>query len=163
LNLPPDQRGLIHENDAQSLRQFGEVVRRTFKENLAAGAKAKASNVRKNDPKFAPEQSADADPETYWTTDDWTPSAEIIYELPQPRRFNRALLQEQIRVGQRIEAFALDTWAGDAWQEIARATTVGHKRLLRFDAVTSDKVRLRLTQFRVAPTLANFGLYLEQR
>lgn len=161
LNLPPDQRGLIHENDARSLRAFGEVIRQTFKENLAAGAKATASNVRGNDPAFAAEKTVDGDKESYWTTDDWTTAAEIVFELPQPRRFNRALLQEQIRIGQRIEGCALDVWLENGWKEMAKATTVGYKRLLRFDPVTSGKVRVRIIQSRLAPTLANFGLYFE--
>ena len=45
LNVPPDRRGLLHENDVASLRDFGAMVRGTFRENLAAKAKVKASNV----------------------------------------------------------------------------------------------------------------------
>lgn len=36
LNVPPDQRGLIHENDLNCLLELGEVLRETFRHNLAA-------------------------------------------------------------------------------------------------------------------------------
>ena len=49
LNCPPDKRGLIHENDAESLRQFGEHLRQTFAVNLAADAGAEATSVRGGD------------------------------------------------------------------------------------------------------------------
>jgi alpha-L-fucosidase len=36
LNVPPDRRGLLHENDMAALRGFGALVKKTFAENLAA-------------------------------------------------------------------------------------------------------------------------------
>lgn len=35
LNVPPDQRGLIHESDVVRLRELGEALRATFQTNLA--------------------------------------------------------------------------------------------------------------------------------
>ena len=70
------------------------------------------------------------------------------------------LLQEYIRVGQRVEAFALDVWDGSQWKEVAQSTIIGYKRLLRFPAVTTQKVRIRIIQSRVARTIASFGLFL---
>ena len=62
-------------------------------------------------------------------------------------------------MGQRIEEFALDALDGGNWKEFARGTTVGYKRLLRFDDVTTSRVRLRIVNSRVCPTLSGFGLY----
>jgi alpha-L-fucosidase len=36
LNVPPDRRGLLHENDVASLKDFGRRVRGTFARNLAS-------------------------------------------------------------------------------------------------------------------------------
>ena len=55
--------------------------------------------------------------------------------------FDRALIQENIMKGQRIEQAKLEYWNGADWQLIQEFTTVGHKRLLRFEAVTARKVR----------------------
>lgn len=45
LNVPPDRRGLLHEQDVASLAAFGALVRDTFRENLAAGAKVSSSGL----------------------------------------------------------------------------------------------------------------------
>jgi len=159
LNLPPDRRGLIHENDVQRLREFRKALDAIFAENLAAGAKATASNVKGGNPAFAAGKITDGDKETYWTTDDWTTTAEIEFDLDKPRTFNVAELAEHIEIGQRISEFALDAWDGGNWKEFTRGTTVGYKRLLRFGDVTAARVRLRILDSRVSPTLSGFGLY----
>ena len=53
LNIPPDRRGRLHENDVSSLREFGNLLQQTFALNLARGAKVRASNVRGGDKQFA--------------------------------------------------------------------------------------------------------------
>jgi len=158
LNLPPDQRGLIHENDVARLKELGAVLRATFETNLAEDARITASAMREG---YGLQRILDGEKDTFWTTDDGVTQAEIEFELPEPRTFNRAMLQEAIAVGQRIEAFALDAFQDGQWRELARATTVGHKRLLRFDDATAQRVRVRILESRVAPTLANFGLFYE--
>jgi len=46
LNLPPDRRGRIHDNDVNALRDFRSIIDATFATNLAAGATISASNSR---------------------------------------------------------------------------------------------------------------------
>jgi len=157
LNIPPDTRGRIHENDVQRLKELGQMLGNTFARNLAEGAKATASNSRSG--KFSAAKTIDHNEGSYWRANDGVTAAAIEYDLRTPVTFNVALLQEQITVGQRIEEFFLDAWSGNGWKEIARSTTVGYKRLLRFPEVTSARVRLRITQSRDYPTLSNFGLY----
>ena len=68
LNLPPDRRGQIHENDVRSLREFRRILDETFARNLAGQAKLSADNVRGNDKRFAAENLIDGDRNTYWAT-----------------------------------------------------------------------------------------------
>jgi len=159
LNLPPDRRGLIHENDVQRLGEFRKALNDIFDKNLALGAKAKASSVRGNDPAFAADKITDGNKESYWSTDDGRTSADVEFDLGGDRTFNVAELAEHIATGQRISAFALEAWDGGHWKEFARGTTVGYKRLLRFPEVTTSKVRLRILDSRVCPTLSSVGLY----
>jgi alpha-L-fucosidase len=158
LNVPPDKRGLIHENDVERLRWMGNVLRATFAENLAQGAKAAATQTKKGG-SFSPANITDNDKDSFWTTDDGVTAASITFDLGTAKAFKEAMLQEQITVGQRIEEFVLDAWTEGEWKEIARATTIGYKRLLRFREVTASKVRVRITRSRAAPTLSNFGLF----
>jgi alpha-L-fucosidase len=159
LNLPPDRRGLIHENDVQRLREFRRALDAIFDENLARGARVKASSTRGNDPAFTADRITDGKPETYWATNDWTTTADLEFDLGGDRTFNVAELAEHIATGQRISRFVLEAWNGGNWKEFARGTTVGYKRLLRFGDVTTSRVRLRILDSRVCPTLAGFGLY----
>ncbi len=159
LNLPPDQRGLIHENDVRRLREFRKVRDAIFDENLALGAAAKASNVRAGNPAYGADKITDGDADTYWTTDDWTAEASVEFDLGGAKRFNVAELAEHIASGQRVEEFVLEAWKEGQWKEFARGTTIGYKRLLRFDRVTASRVRLRILNSRVCPTLSDFGLY----
>lgn len=159
LNLPPDRRGLIHENDVRRLREFRKVLDAIFDENLAAGAQATASHVKGDNPAFAAGKITDGDPQTYWTTDDWTTAATVEIDLGKQCTFNVAELAEYIAVGQRICEFSLEALGSAGWKEFARGTTVGYKRLFRFDPVTASKVRLRIFDSRVCPTVSGLGLY----
>jgi len=69
-------------------------------------------------------------------------------------------LAEHLKTGQRISAFVLEAWEDGDWKEFARGTTVGYKRLLRFPAVHTERVRLRILSARAEPELARLGLYL---
>lgn len=158
LNLPPDRRGLIHENDVKRVLELADVLERTFAVNLASGAVATASADGGDE--HGPDKTIDNDRETYWTTQEGVTEAEIIYQLQEERTFNVAMLQEHIKVGQRVEKFSIDVWKNGKWTLAARSTVIGYKRLIRLPAVTTDKVRIRITSSRVCPTLSNFGLFL---
>jgi len=159
LNIPPDRRGLFHENDVKRLLELRKALDQIFEKDLARNAAAKASAVRGKDNQFGADKTVDGNPETYWMTDDGVSQAVIEYDLGAPKTFNVAMLQEYIKLGQRVEEFYIDAWAGTDWKPVARSTTIGYKRLLRFETVTSQKVRVRITQSRVCPTLSNFSLY----
>jgi alpha-L-fucosidase len=158
LNIPPDRRGLLHENDAKRLRELRHVLDATFATNLARGKPAAASNVRGNDPAHGADKALDGDPATYWTTDDAVTSASLEVDLGAPVTFNLSMLQEHIALGQRVEAYAIEAWDGQAWRVIAQGTTIGHKKLDRFPDVTASRVRVTLRQARANPTLREVGL-----
>jgi alpha-L-fucosidase len=160
LNIPPDRRGLFHENDVQRLRELRKVLDATFKTDLARGAAAKASNFRQSDPQYAPDKITDGDKNTYWTPDDGVNTATIDFDLGQNKTFNRAVLQEHIKSGQRVEEFVLEAWDGQNWKEFARGTTIGYKRILSFADISAQKIQLRITKSRLNPTISNFSLYL---
>jgi alpha-L-fucosidase len=156
LNVPPDKRGLIHENDIRSLTGMRRILDETFKTNLATDARIKASS---EDKKHRAPLILDSDRSTYWTTNEGVESAILEFELPEKRTFDVALLQENIRIGQRIEEFILEAWDGKTWAPVAKGTTVGYKRLLRFPETTAQKIRLVISKSRTHPTLAAFGLF----
>jgi alpha-L-fucosidase len=156
LNVPPDRRGLIHEVDAARLSELGQVLQRTFANDLAARAKPTASEVGG---KHAPRCAIDGDPRTYWRPKEGTESAWLGLDLRRNCTFDRACLQECIREGQRVERYALEAWVGGRWTPVAQATTIGYKRLLRFPPVSTQSVRVNILQSRWCPTLSKVALY----
>ena len=161
LNLPPDRRGRIHENDIRSLAEFRRTLDATFANNLAKGAKLTASNTRGKAKQFAAKNVLDHKRETYWATDDGITTPELVLDLGKPVTFNVVSLREYLPLGQRVDAFALDQFKDGQWVEFAKSTSIGNLRLIRGDRVTTDKVRLRITKAAACPALSEFGLYAE--
>lgn len=151
LNIPPDKRGIIHENDVANLKAWKKIITATFSVNLASGA---ATNIGKSG-KHILDQNYD----TYWMARKKDTAAVIELNLKEMSIFDVLLLQENITVGQRIEKFVLEYREGNEWKTITSGTTVGYKRLIRFNPVTTNKVRLRILSSRLNPTLSEFGLY----
>jgi alpha-L-fucosidase len=166
LNLPPDKRGLIHENDVQRLRELGSVLRTTFSEDLAQGAQAKASETM--DGAHAASQVLNPDgerkPKAYWCPREGTEHAWIELLLPEEKTFDHVILMEHIQSGQRIERFTLEVCGEDGrWQDIYAGTVVGYKRICCFPKVTASRVRLTIQESRWCPTLSKFSLFYSER
>ncbi|MBI5092873.1 MAG: alpha-L-fucosidase [Candidatus Hydrogenedentes bacterium] len=160
LNLPPDQRGRIHENDIASLREFGDVLKATFGTDLAKGAKATAGNTRGNDSRYAASRVNDGDRSTYWCTDDSELTAELTLDLGQAATFNVVSLREYLPLGVRVDDWALDQWSDGAWKEFAKGQAIGNHRLWRGDDITTNKVRLRIVKGAACPAISEFALHL---
>ncbi len=159
LNLPPDRRGLIHEKDAASLREFRRILDTTFARDLAHAAKVSAANTRGGNQQFAPQNVTDDRRDTYWATDDSVTAPELVLDLGKPTTFNVIRLREYLPLGQRIEAFALDQWQDGRWVEFASGTSIGNCRLVRATPITTSKVRLRIVKSPVAPAISEIGLF----
>jgi alpha-L-fucosidase len=156
LNVPPDQRGRIHDNDAKALEGMRKILDRTFSLNLAAGARITASSEEKG---HHADYLVDGSDETSWIPAGNATSGWVECVFPASGTFDRAMLQEDVRFGQHVERFHLEAWQGSGWDTVARGTTIGYKRLLRFGAVTAERVRLVIDQARLSPVIARFGLF----
>jgi alpha-L-fucosidase len=159
LNFPIMPNGLIHPNDEKAALQFADAVKEAFAENLAEKAKVETSNYRGNSAEFGAAKAIDSDINTYWATDDGLNTASITLDFGKPTRFNRFLVQEHIRLGQRVKAFSVEALVDGAWVEVAKATTIGYNRILRFPSVEADKVRLNITDSKSSPIISNIGVY----
>lgn len=159
LNIPPDRRGRLHEGDVRALREFRRILDETFSRDLARSAEARASQVRGGNGAFGPEKAVDGNPDTFWAVDDEVRSATLELVFPEVVTFDRLLLQEPIRLGQRISRFSLEVLDEGTWTLVVRATTVGYKRILRFPPVRTDRMRVRIEEARAAPALSRIGVF----
>lgn len=159
LNVPPDKRGLIHENDVKSLKGFKELLDSEFKMNLAMNAKIEATSYRGASPTYAPSQLIDNNKQTYWSTDDEVTTGDIELDFERPQMVKYILLQEYIQLGQRVKSFEVEVWKDNAWHKAASATTIGYKRILKLDPIETQKVRVRITGSKACPVISNLEVY----
>jgi alpha-L-fucosidase len=159
LNVAADQRGLIPDAAIERLKEWRTVLDRTFKVNLARGGVA-ASSVSRGEA-FAPENAIDGNWDSYWAAPDGVTNASIELSFPQPVTFDVVMLQEQIRLGQRVQAWHVDAFnsASGDWSSVAKGTTVGYKRLERVQPVTAFRVRFVIDQALACPVINELGLF----
>ncbi|NQX62758.1 alpha-L-fucosidase [Paenibacillus qinlingensis] len=157
LNIPPDQRGLIHETDARHLREFGQWRRATYGQDLAVGAKVWASQTR--DRSVDAGNLTDGQSDSYWCPPEGIEQAELVMDLGKEMTFDRIVLKEYIQLGQRIERFQLAYKQGDEWVSLYAGTVVGYKKICSFQQVSARYIQLKVTESRINPTLGSFGVY----
>lgn len=142
LNIPPNRDGRFSPTDVAALAETGKRIRETYGTDLLQGAKG-------------PKELFDHDINTYIKVSD-----DITIKTPQPITLNRLVLQEAIAAnGERVEQHAVDAWVEGDWKEIARATNIGYKRILRFPDVTTDKLRIRILASRLTPALCTVSAH----
>ena len=157
LNIPPDRRGLFHENDVRSLRELGAKIRSAFAVNLAQNAVFIAD---RDDGLHLAEALRMDNYDEYYKTPDGENSAEITVTLPEPTDVTHVIMKEHIPMSQRVERFAVDVrMPGGEWREAASGTTIGYKRIVRIDSVRTDAIRVRITDSRVCPVMSFVGVY----
>jgi hypothetical protein len=154
LNVPPDNRGHFADRDVKVLEEVGRIVRETFAVNLAEKSKITASSSQHG---HKARNVLDGQTSTCWMPNEDDTKRELILNLEGTKKFNRIMIQEQIRdYSQRIVKFAVDVQQEGKWKQV-----VGYKRICRIPTVTTDKVRLRILDSRQSPTVSTFGLYYE--
>lgn len=159
LNFPIDKEGRIHANDERAVLELRKALDEAFADDLARKAKAEAGNVRGGSKKYAASKAIDGKKDTYWATDDGVTQSDITFTFKKPTTLNRVLLQEYIRLGQRVKSFKVEANVDGQWRELARETTIGYKRILRLPTVTATQVRISILDAKACPLISNIGIY----
>lgn len=157
LNIPPDRRGLIHENDVRVLKEWRAMIDREFKTNLTSGAEVKATSERGKG--FSPAAVTDGNRETYWATPNEIITGSLEFNFNEQKEVKYVLLQEYIKLGQRVKAFTVEAWKDNAWQKIAEGTTIGYKRILKVDPIETNKVRISIHDSKACPVISNVEIF----
>jgi alpha-L-fucosidase len=147
LNVPPDRRGLLNENDIKSLLGLKQYIDSLYKTDLLKGARPFGRGTS---------YAIDGDNTTSWKPDS---IAVANFITPIPVIFNVVLLREDITKGQRVDSFTVEIKKDDVWKKITSGTTIGYKRLLRFPEVTADEIRLVINSSRAKPFISTFSLF----
>ena len=159
LNFPIMPNGLINEKDEAAALQFAKAVKEAFATNLAKNIKVTASDTRGNSSVYAAAKTIDGNKETYWCSDDGVTNASLTLDFGKPVIFNRFLVQEYIPLGQRVKSFMIETYLNGVWQQVAKETTIGYKRILRFRTVKATKLRFTIIDAKSCPLISNIEVY----
>jgi len=125
LNVPPTREGLLHQTDAGRLREMRIQLDLVFRNDLA---ERRDFSWRTTGPR----------------------SAVAELDLGRVVPVGLADLREDIRQGQRVARYRLEGSDGTGWATLTAGTTIGYRRLQRFDPRPVRRVRL-LVDDAVAP------------
>ena len=132
LNIPPDRRGLIHENDIARLKEFAayrqKMLATDYVEDGGELWKAAEGDSRE-------------------------------YTLKPDSKINVVLLQEDIAKGQRVEAFTVEAFVDGQWTPLCEGTTIGYKRMLRFADTEAGKLRVTIKSTRRKANICKVAAY----
>lgn len=118
INIGPDRRGLLPEEDRRRLLEFGEEVRRRFGSPFARLADGQM------------------------TPSGWE------YEAPEPFYLDHVTIQEDLTAGESIRRFALrfQSTHGGTPITLHEGRNVGHKAIVRVPLVAARRVILDITR-----------------
>jgi alpha-L-fucosidase len=69
-------------------------------------------------------------------------------------------MMEDISRGELVREYTVEGLTGDGWIELCKGTSIGHKRIERFETATVNKVRVSFTQYVDEPAIRKIAIYL---
>ncbi|WP_260923262.1 alpha-L-fucosidase [Novosphingobium sp. 9] len=158
LNLPPDRRGRIADQDVKILKSFGDAMRATLANDLTKGAVAHASATRGRG--FEAAQVLDGRRETYWSTPDADLTPTLTLDLAPGTHFDLIRLREYLPLGVRVTRFVVEAEVDGAWQRLAEKECIGAQRVIRLpQKITARRVRLVVLEAPACPAISEFALF----
>lgn len=148
LNLPPDRRGLIHENDVESIGEFNRILNEALAKNLAADAKlygdclydCEVENLLNKGKFYLPKGN------------------KFVISLPEKREINTLILGEGIELGHKVTKIKAFAKVEGKETLLFENDIIGYTLAQRFDTVITDEVIVEL-EYLDTPVLRDFGLY----
>ena len=156
LNIPPDRRGLFHENDVRRLMELGAYLRNSFGNNLvpeASGIIAPPAEKECEILNVVPEDDC------YYFPQQHSGNTEITVCWDKPQRIHFVVIREHLLLSQRIEKFEILAELEGKTECLYRGTTVGNKRIVKLDGCETKRVTLRITDSRERPAIEQLAVY----
>ena len=68
-------------------------------------------------------------------------------------------ISENINLGQRVKKFRLQALMDDIWVTIEEGTTIGSKRLIKFEPIDIKKLKFTIIDSKDIPMISEIGIY----
>ena len=154
INLPPDTRGLLHENDVKSLIEYNKILSSQFNVNLAEGtaicssterAGCEAQNIISKENAYAPLDS--------------NKECEIVFTFKEATEINTISISELIELGHRVTNVDFLAEINGQWKQLFNSKVIGYKLCEHFDTVRADKIKIKINSALDTPVLYGVGFY----
>ena len=132
LNVPPDRRGLINENDSIALIGFKKLRDQNFSKPLASKT---------------------------FTTSSHVDNSMYQLKLGKVASVNCIVLKEPIKSGQKIKSFTVLFKKGNEMVKEISGTTIGRKRILSFSSVEADAIVITIIESKPKPAISDIKAY----
>ena len=130
LNIPPDNRGKFDERDVARLKEFGDMLKNSFSNEL----------------------------QTEITQQESTPLLQPVYnvKLNGKQKVSLVVLEEDIAQGQRVEQFKIKCNGHTEYH----GTCIGHKKICRIeDDIEADEIEIHVTISRGEVLMKSIKVY----
>ena len=149
LNVPPDSHGLFAQGDVKALEGLGERIRHMTDHEITG--KVSASSWEEG---YEPEHAAtDAG---FWQPEE--KEACWALEFDRPESIRTLILSEEISMGQRMEAYAVDLKKNGVWTEQILGGCVGYKHIHRMRE-EAEGIRIRIQKSRGRVCIRGIHVY----
>lgn len=153
LNIPVDTRGLIHENDTKRLYELNNYIRNTFSNNFLMESKMYFNDTSHPINKLIDNKISTMCPFK-------TKLNNVIeISLNENKIVDIFKISENINLGQRVKKFRLQALVDDIWVTIEEGTTIGSKRLIKFDPIDIKKLKFTIIDSKDIPIISEIGIY----
>ena len=153
LNIPVDNRGLIHENDTKRLYELNNYIRNTFSNNFFMESKIYFNGMSHPIDKLIDNKISSMCPFK-------TKLNNVIeISLNENKIVDIFKISENINLGQRVKKFRLEALVNDFWVTIEEGTTIGSKRLIKFEPIEIKKLKFTIIDSKDIPMISEIGIY----
>lgn len=153
LNIPPSKDGRFHENDVKVLEELGSKIRELYSNDVLSGARIYSDSCEEIN-------SVRIDSyDDYYIAEQGHSHDVITVEWDNPVDVGCIVIKENILLSQRVESFTVEARINGIFSEIYRGTVIGYKRIIPFNVIRTDCIRLNITDSRTEPTVAFLGIY----
>lgn len=167
MNCAPNTSGVLPTQVVSSLEGLGKLLQERLTTDFAVNKTVTADKTR-TPGSFAASNITDNDKNTYWATNDGEKTGSFVIDLGEAKTIHYVMLQEYIRLGQRVKSFSIETSTDNSsWTTFATGTTIGYKRIMAKDDNTSSYgagqsaryIRVNITDSKECPLIHTVSVY----
>jgi len=170
LNVAPNRDGRIDDNALRELQAIGKLWKNegALPKLPSADAPVISSNIAKHQPcnsswsddMWIMDFANDDDFTTAWTSNKSVrePWYEVVFD--QDKEFNMIVITESKPT---IKKYRLQYYANGTWHMILTGDNNRRVKIHRFNRVKASRVRILIDEFTAPPSIAELGVYREER